>query len=303
MRRSDRCEVAPDDQGASVEATSHPGRPTAVEQIRKHLDPRHLLSTLARNRDLIRQLSSREIRERYQGSLLGVGWALLTPLATLAVYTLVFGFIFRARWDQGETGIASFATVLFAGMVAYNVFGESLARASSLVRSHPNYVKKVVFPLEILPVTTISAALFHSLIGVTIVLVLRWFTNGTVSATVWLLPLAYVPLVAFTLGLSWLLAAVGVFYRDLDSLTPIALNLLFFLTPILYPLTAVPEPLRTFVRANPLSSVVEDFRRTLLWSSAPDWQWLAINTAASLLVALFGYTAFMALRRAFSDVL
>ena len=269
------------------------------------MNPARLLATVAKNRDLIWQLSTREVRERYQGSLLGIGWALLTPLATLTVYTLVFGIIFRARWDKGgdDSGIATFATILFAGMVAYNVFGESLVRAPALVRSQPNFVKKVIFPLEILPITTISAAAFHSLIGVGIVIALRLVTAGTVSTTIWLLPLAYVPLVAFTLGVSWLLAAAGVFFRDLNSLIPIVVNLLFFLTPILYPLSAVPEPLHTLARINPLTAIVEDFRRTLLWGLPPSWEWLAINTAHSLVVALLGYTAFMAMRRGFSDVL
>ncbi len=276
----------------------------ARQEIRELLNPTNLLNSLTRNRDLLWQLSVREVRGRYQGSILGTGWALITPLATLGVYTLVFGVILKARWEQAESeGVAAFAIVLFAGMVAYNLFGETVGRAASLVVSRPNFVTKVVFPLEILPLTSLVAALIHSLIGVGIVVALRLVTTGEVSTTVWLLPLAYVPLLAFTAGLSWMLAAFGVFYRDLENIMSIVVQLLFFLTPILYPLSAVPDSLQPLLRLNPLTAVVEDFRRILLWDLPPDWLLLAINTTLSLAVAMLGYTCFMALRRAFADVL
>lgn len=277
---------------------------SARREIREFLNPRHLLASVARNRELIWQLSRREVRQRYQGSFLGIGWALITPLATLGVYTLVFGVIFSARWEQTEAdGVVGYAIILFAGMIAYNVFGETIGSAPSLVASRPNYVKKVVFPLEILTLTTLAGALFHSLIGVGIIAVLSLLTTGTVSSTIWMLPLAYIPLLAMTAGLTWILAAIGVFYRDLDNLIGIVVQLLFFLTPILYPLSAVPESIRPLMRLNPLTTIVEDFRRILLWGLPPNWEWLALNTVLSAAVALLGYTCFMALRRAFADVL
>ncbi len=287
-----------------MQASRAAAKRSAQQTIRDLLNPQRLVSSIADNRELIWQLGRREIKERYAGSVLGVGWALLTPLATLGVYTLVFGVIFQARWAQAETNsIADVAIILFAGMLAYNVFGETVSQAPSLITSRPNYVKKVVFPLEILALTTLLGSLFHSLMAVGILILLNLATTGDISDTLWLLPLPYVPLLAMTAGTTWFLAAFGVFYRDLGNLIGIVVQLLFFLTPILYPLSAVPESLQPFVRLNPLTSVVEDFRRILLWNLTPDWPWLALSTVLSLVFAFMGYACFMSLRRAFADVL
>lgn len=280
-------------------------RRSARREIRRLGDPRRLAAGLARNRELLWQLTRREALGRYRGSYLGVAWALLTPLASLAVYTFVFTWVFETRWpvDPGSDGLGGFALILFTGMVAYNIFGESLVNSPYAVTRNPNYVTKVVFPLEILPLTLVGAAVFHSFIGIAVIVAARLILEGELSTTIFYLPLVYLPLVAFTAGVSWVVASLGVFLRDIGHMANVAVHLLFFLTPILYPVSALPAALQPWMRLNPLATTVEDFRRVVLWNQPPDWSWWGISVVGALAVMLAGYTCFMALRRAFADVI
>jgi lipopolysaccharide transport system permease protein len=284
------------------------GTPAAKRSIRQQVgrnaDPRRLVRGLMRHRELLFQLTRREILGRYRGSYLGVAWALLTPLASLAVYTFVFSYVFDARWTtaSGEPGLAGFAVILFTGIVTYNVFSESLVNSPYAVTKNPNYVTKVVFPLEILPVALVGAAVFHSFIGMAII-VLALLMQGALSVTILYLPLVYLPLVAFTAGTCWAAAALGVFLRDIGHMAGVAVQLLFFLTPILYPVSALPEAAQPWMRLNPLATIVENFRRVVLWGQPPDWGWYALSLLGSIVVMLAGYACFTALRRAFADVI
>lgn len=277
---------------------------TATGTIRQHASLRRLVADLLRNRDLLWQFTLREVQGRYRETRLGVLWALLTPLATLAVYTLVFSTIFRSGWSRGgNDGLAGFALTLFTGMTAYGIFAECVTRAPGLIVGSPNYVKKVVFPLQILPVSVLGSAIFHSLVSLVLIVATGALTTGRLPHTLLYLPLVYVPLIALTLGLSWWLAAIGVFVRDAGHAIGIFTHLLFFLTPILYPIEAVPERLRFFLWINPLAWIVEDFRRVVLWNLPPDWWWLAAVTAVALFLMAAGYAWFMVLREAFADVI
>ncbi len=279
-------------------------RRSARRELVRLADPRRLAGSLTRHRELLWQLTRREILGRYRGSYLGVAWALLTPLASLAVYTFVFSYVFNSRWGgaTGESGLAGFALILFTGIVTYNIFGESLVNSPYAVTKNPNYVTKVVFPLEILPIALVGAAVFHSFIGMAIIIV-ALLLQGSLSSTIFYLPLVYLPLIAFTAGISWAAAALGVFLRDIGHMAGVAVQLLFFLTPILYPVSALPESMQPLIRLNPLATIVEDFRRVVLWSQPPDWDWYAVGLIGSIAVMLAGYALFMALRRAFADVI
>jgi lipopolysaccharide transport system permease protein len=160
-----------------------------------------------------------------------------------------------------------------------------------------------VFPLEILPVSALGAALINSSFGLVIVLVGLLLSSGSLHWTLIYLPLVYLPLVALTLGLSWLLASLGVFIRDIGNFIGTAVQLLFFLTPIVYPISAVPQFMQPVLQLNPLTVVVEEFRRVALWGTAPDWPWLGGATLLSLLVMVGGYMGFMRSKQAFADVL
>ena len=263
-----------------------------------------MVRNLWQHRDLIRQFTKREIEGRYKGSFLGLFWAFINPLVLLFIYTFVFGIVLKSRWPQAKTdNLGEFAIVLFCGLTAFNVFSECVSRASSLIVGVPNYVKKVVFPLEILPISVLGAALFHSVISLIILLVANLFIRGSVSWTLLLLPLAYVPLIFFSLGLTWFLASLGVFIRDVSYIVTLILQVLFFTTPIFYPIENIPQPFYSFIRLNPLSSIVENFRRLILWGTLPSWfGWLSW-TILTTTIMILGYAWFMKTKKAFADII
>ena len=269
----------------------------------RYLNPMAPLYDLYVHRELLHQFVRREILGRYRGSHLGILWSLVNPLMMLGIYTFVFSTIFKARWRlEGEITQGEFAVTLFAGLIAYNVFSESVNRAPTLIVSNINYVKKVVFPLQILPVSAFGAALFHGLISVVVLMLGNLVLLGSVSWRVVLLPLAAIPLVELSLGVSWLLASLGVYLRDISYAVAILTQVLIFLTPVFYRIDAVPEGLRPLVHVNPLSEVVESFRRTLVWNQTPDWTaWLGVTLVSGAIFSL-GYAWFMKTRSGFADV-
>lgn len=267
------------------------------------LGPLALARTLWRHRELIAQFTRREIEGRYRGSFLGVFWSLARPLLMLGVYTLVFGVIFRSSWPQSRGGLGEFALIAFCGITAFGLFSECVTRAPSLVTNVPNFVKKVVFPLEILPVSALGAALFHTLVSLAILLAARLASTGALPWTVLLLPLVALPAIFLCLGAMWLFASLGVFVRDLEQAVGLGVQLMFFLTPVVYSAEALPEPLRALMRLNPMAPVVENFRRVLLWGQLPDTAELAVWLALTGVFMALGYAWFVRTRRAFADVL
>lgn len=272
--------------------------------VTQYLNPFHLVRNLWRHRDLIRQFTWRDIEGRYKGSFLGLFWSLVNPLVLLLIYTFVFGIVFKAHWPgPAGDGLAAFAVTAFCGIAAFTIFSECAGRAANLVINVPNYVKKVVFPLEILPVSTLGAALFHALISLGILLVANLFVSRTIPWTLVLLPLVVLPLICFTLGISWFLASLGVFVRDMGYTITLIIQVLFFTTPIFYALETIPEPFRSVVRLNPFTAVMENVRRVVLWGELPLWPDLVFSLVASLIVMVFGYAWFMKTKKAFADVI
>lgn len=271
----------------------------------RHLDPLSMVRGLWRHRDLVVRLTSQEVGQRYRGSYLGIVWSVITPVLMLVVYAFVFSIVFQARWGEaaGTPRRGEFALTLFAGLIPFGVFAEVVNRAPGLVLSMPNYVKKVVFPLEVLPVVAVGAAVVHSLISAAILVGASLFFLGSVHPAVLLLPLAYVPLVLLTLGLGWFLASLGVYVRDIGQAIGVITQVLFFVSPIFYPVSAVPEGLRWVLHANPLTMILGGFRRTLLWGQAPEWGAWAGLTLATAAVALLGYAWFMQTKKGFADVM
>ncbi len=270
----------------------------------RYLNPAGPVYNLYLNRDLLRQFTRREIEGRYRGSYLGIVWSMILPLMMLAIYTFVFSVIFKARWQtNGETSQGEFALTLFAGLIAFNIFSECVTRAPTLITGNPNYVKKVIFPLEILPASTLGAALFHSLISVAILIVATLLIMGTVSTAIVLLPLAMLPLIGLCLGLGWFLASLGVYVRDTAYAIGIVTQVLFFMSAIFYPVSAVPEALQPIMYLNPLTTIVESFRQVLIWNQPPDWgPWLMVTLVSGAML-LLGYTWFMKTKSGFADVI
>lgn len=265
--------------------------------------PREIVAGLWRNRTLAIMLTKRDALGRYRGSVLGIAWSFFHPLLMLAVYTFVFSGIFKARWNVGEGTTAEYALVLFAGLLVFSLFSECLNRAPSLILSNVNYVKKVAFPLEILPWVAFGAALFHFLVSLSVWLLLYIILIGMPPATAFLLPIIVAPLALMIMGLSWFLAALGVYLRDVGQIVGIVTSALIFLSPIFYPLTALPENLRPFLYLNPLTVAVEQVREVLIWGKIPDWGGFGIFMAVALIVACAGFAFFQKTRKGFADVL
>jgi lipopolysaccharide transport system permease protein len=264
-----------------------------------------LTRSLWRNRQLIIQMTRREVAGRYKGSALGLAWSFFNPVFMLVVYTFVFSEIFKSRWGEvgGDESKTQFAVILFVGMIVMGLFTEVLNRAPGLIISNVNYVKKVVFPIEILPVIAMGAALFHSLISFGVLLAAFALFNGYLHWTVIFAPLVLLPLVILTLGLGWMLASLGVFLRDVGQTIAIITAVLMFLTPIFYPVTAVPERFRPFIMANPLTFIIEQAREVLIWGHLPNWMGLGIYTLVAIVFAWAGYAWFQKTRKGFADVL
>ena len=265
--------------------------------------PREMFASLYRNRNLLLALVKREVVGRYRGSFMGLIWSFLNPVFMLAVYTFVFSFVFKARWSVGSDSKAEFALVLFSGLIVFNIFAECVNRAPSLIVSNVNYVKKVVFPLEILPWVAIGASLFHALVSLIVWLIAYFVFFGLPSVSLIFLPLVVAPLVFFVAGLSWFIASLGVYLRDVAQFIGILTTTLMFVSPIFYPATALPEEYRKFLYMNPLTPAIEQARDVLFWGKVPDFSLLAIYLIASGIIALAGFAWFQKTRKGFADVL
>ena len=262
------------------------------------------MKSIWRHRQLTLQLAKREFANRHRGSLLGLLWMVVTPVCMLLVYTFVFSVIFKSRWSGAESGNhGEFAVILFCGLTVFAFFSETVSRAPNLVVSNPSYVKKVIFPLEILPVATFLASLFQGLLTLLILYLADFFLFGRLPWTVVFLPLVLAPLTLFTLGLSWLISSLGVFLRDLSHIVPLALTALMFLTPVFYPVSAVPHQLKLLCELSPLAYAVEDARRILIWGELPRLTMLLLHLVIGLTTALIGYWWFNRTRKAFADVI
>ena len=260
--------------------------------------------SLWRNRQLIAQMTKREVIGRYKGSVMGLAWSFFNPVFMLVVYTFVFSVIFKSRWGVGgEESKTQFAVVLFIGLIVHGLFAEVLNRAPGLILSNVNYVKKVVFPLEILPVIAMGTTLFHSLISLGVLLTTVALFNGYLHWTAIFTPLVLLPLVIFTLGLAWMLASLGVFLRDVGQTIGIFTMVMLFLSPVFYPVTALPEEFRPWLMANPLTFIIEQAREVLIWGRLPNWAGLGVYTLVAIAIAWAGYAWFQKTRKGFADVL
>jgi len=264
------------------------------------ISPLRISANIWRNRYLLGQLIKRDVLLRYRGAIFGVLWIFLSPLIMLAIFAFIFGQIFQARWPQQESGIP-FWVLLFSGLIAFNIFAETISRAPTSVRGYPSFVKKIIFPVDILPIVPLGAALVHGGFSFLILLAtLAW--TGHLHASLLLFPLLIVPLLLLALGLSWFIAAWGIFLRDMTQIVPVFVQMLMFLSPVFYPISAVPESLRTLYQLNPLSTVIEATRAAVGGHSV-DWSGWGMAFGFCLIAAILGYAFFQHSRDEFADVL
>lgn len=265
--------------------------------------PLEMVAAIWRNRDLIHASVKREVLGRYKGSVMGLLWSFFNPIFMLTVYTFVFSEVFKARWSTGSETKSEFALVLFAGLIVFNLFAECISRAPGLILANPNYVKKVIFPLEILPFVGVLSAGYHMLISFVVWLLSYFVLFGLPHASVLLLPAIILPFVLFIMGLSWALASLGVFLRDVSQFIGVAVTIMMFLSPIFYPLSAFPVAYQFILYFNPLTAVLEMTRNVLYWGRLPEFPLLALYWLSSAAIACLGFAWFQKTRKGFADVL
>ena len=267
------------------------------------ISPKEMASSLWQNRSLIRALVQREILGRYRGSIMGILWSFFNPVFMLTIYTFVFSVVFKARWSGGSDSKTEFALVLFSGLIVFNLFGECFNRAPNLIIANVNYVKKVVFPLEILPWVSLGSALFHTFISLGVWLIAYLIFFGIPHVTVLLMPFIILPLLLLIMGVTWTLSSLAVYLRDVSQFIGMATTVLMFISPIFYPITALPPKYRHLLLLNPLAPALEEVRDVLFWGKMPDLTVFLTYLLLSSLVAWLGFAWFQKTRKGFADVL
>ncbi len=251
------------------------------------------------------QMTKREISYRYRGSALGFVWSFLNPLLMLAVYTFVFSFVYKARWGNAgvEENKLDFAIILFAGLIVFNLFAEIINRAPTLILGNVNYVKKVIFPLEILPLVSIGGVLFHSFVSLGVLLTAELILKNHIPYTIIYFPVILLPLIIIGLGMSWFLAALAVYIRDVIHITSIFVTILMFVSAVFFPISAVPEKYQNIIKLNPVATIISESRNVLIFGQSPDWLLIGAMFIVGLFVAAGGYWWFQKARKGFADVL
>jgi len=266
------------------------------------ISPLQIVSSITSNKSLLYGLIKREIISRYRGSMLGLLWSFFNPVLMLAIYTFVFSLVFQARWVGGSGSKAEFAMVLFSGLMAFNLFAENINRSPSLILGNVNYVKKVVFPLEILPVVVLGSAGFHFLVSLLVWLIFHLVFFGLPPVTVLWLPVAVLPIVLLSLGFSWFLASLGVFLRDIGQIVGVLTMALMYMTPIFYPVSILPVEYQSWMSLNPLTNSIEQVRNVMMWGRGLDWSSWMLEMMLGLVIAWLGFTWFQKTRKGFADV-
>jgi lipopolysaccharide transport system permease protein len=267
------------------------------------LNPWRIGQSLYAHRTLIHQFVKRDVLSRYRGSFLGLFLALVRPLAMLAVYSFVFVIVIPNQMGQPGGGKVDTVLALFCGLVLFDLVGECFMRAPMLVRAKPGYVTKVVFPLEILAISALGAALVQLLISFGVFFAVLVWVKGAIPLTALFLPLAVLPLTLFVLGLTWIGASIGVYVRDINAFVPVVLTVVLFGSAIFYSIEQVPPDFRWLMQINPIAMMVHEARNVTLLGVVPDWITTAANLAAGIVIAVLGYAFFMRSKRGFADVM
>ncbi len=272
---------------------------------RDSASPLSFIKQMQQHRSLLLQMIQRDITSRYRGSALGLVWSFITPLLMLAVYSFMFGVVFNARFGDAASSDmdANFTLTLFCGLVIHTLLSDCLTRAPTIILHHSSYVKKVVFPLEILPAMVVGSALFHFAMGVMVLAGGLLLANHTLPLTILYLPIVILPFLPLLLGISYLLAALGVYLRDIGQLTGLVSTMLLFLSPIFYPIEALPEAFRPLMFANPLTPIIQQMRAIAIGGLAPDFMMLGAYLALSLCILFVGYGWFQVTRKGFADIM
>lgn len=262
-----------------------------------------MLSAFGRHRVLAFEMTRRDIQGRYRGASFGMLWSLISPFLLLLVYTLAFGFILKSRWPGTSGSTIEFALILFAGLTVHAFFAECLVRAPLLIVGRSAYVKRVVFPIEIFGWTTVLAATFHLMMNLLVLLLLNAWWSGEVHATALLLPIVLIPLIVLSVGVVWMVSALGVYLRDIGQVAGVAATAMLFLSSAIVPLESIPESYRIVFELNPLTLIIDQVRDVVIWGRLPDWSALSWYSAVACVFTAVAYGVFRRLQTGFADVL
>lgn len=262
-----------------------------------------MIKTIKNNQYLLWQLVKKDIEQRYKGSVLGMLWTIIVPILMLVIYTFVFSEIFQAKWSLDTSDKYEFALVLFCGLTAFNMISEVMNRSSNLIASNTNYVKKVIFPLELLPVVITLSALFTCIISYAILIVAKLILYHNISITLYQSILAFIPLILLSVGVGFILSAISVYLKDVGNVISVLVMVLMYMSPVFFPLTSVPEKYRGICMVNPMTYIIENFRNTMLYGMNLNWSFLGLSIVIALAVYALGYVVFMRTKEGFADVL
>jgi len=265
--------------------------------------PKFIIQSIFNHHELIWTMIKREIISRYRGSVFGLFWSFFNPLAMLLVYLFVFNIVLKTRFNENSETKAEFALVVFAGITVFIFFSEIVTRSPSLILSNVNFVKKLVFPLEILTYIVTGTALFQILINMVILLIANLFIYKSLPWTLVFFPVILLVLIPFCLGLSWMLASLGTFIRDIGHVVVVSTQILMFMTPIFYPVDAIPEGFRYYIKLNPLTLIVSEMRSIAIYGNLPNWEGILIYGVFGWFIAWIGFYWFQKTRNGFSNVL
>lgn len=262
-----------------------------------------MMSIFGKHRNLLWELVRRDVLGRYRGASFGVFWSLLSPFLMLTVYTVAFGYVLKARWPGASDNIGDFAMLLFIGLIVHGFFAECLTRSPSLIVSSPNLVKRIVFPLELMPVVVTISALFHACMNILVFLLINFVLRQQLPMGALLLPAVFLPLAIGVLGMSWLLSSLGVYLRDISQVAGVIATAMLFLSSAIVPVETLPEHFQIIFKLNPLTFIIDQARELLFWGRMPDWFGLSVYALGAALFTAFGYAVFQKTRRGFADVL
>lgn len=260
-------------------------------------------SALYKYRSLTIELTVRDILGRYRGASFGLLWSLISPFLMLCVYSFAFGVILKSKWPQVNGGDHHFAIILFIGLIVHGLFSECLSRSPTAITGNPSFVKKVVFPLEILPWQIVLTALFQAFMNLLVFIMLRLLLEGSMSWTIIFMPVVFLPLICISLGVCWVFAALGVFLRDINQVTGVLATAMLFVSSAMIPVQTLPPRVRVLFHLNPLTFLIDQARAVALWGQYPDWGGLLTYTVGGLVLMYVGYGWFMATKKGFADVL
>ncbi|MBX9670738.1 MAG: ABC transporter permease [Candidatus Obscuribacterales bacterium] len=252
-------------------------------------------------RNLISLMVHRDFTGRYKGSLLGALWPLLNPLGHMFLYTFLFNVILQVRFGK-NAGTGDFALYLMCGFLPWSAMAESIASSTTKVLELPNLVKRVVFPLETLPLIVSISSFLSGSISIVLLILFAAFRQHGLHSTILFVPLIFIPHFLFTAGLSWFFGSLGVFVRDCRHFIALALSAWMYMTPILYPPERMPAHLQFLLWLNPMAGIITDYRHVIIEGQLPNFAWYAEYSLVSLVVFLLGFHFFYKTKHSFADI-